>query len=126
MKRSRFVNGYQSETALPGRKEGVADTSFTVAPGLRFPQDSNNLFHRESTLFHFLLCFPFKAELRFRHVQFFGVRPQRACAVSSEIARLPSNVFSAWLTRDIAGMVAAMTEGDPGVESERTSRNILG
>ena len=26
---------------------------------------------------------------------------------------------------DIAGMVAAMTEGDPGVESERTSHNIL-
>jgi len=27
---------------------------------------------------------------------------------------------------DIAGMVAAMTEGDPGVESERASHNIPG
>jgi hypothetical protein len=27
--------------------------------------------------------------------------------------------FSAWLTRDIAEIVAAMTEGDPGVESAK-------
>jgi len=30
------------------------------------------------------------------------------------------------MTSDIAGAVAAMTEGDPGVESERASHNILG
>ena len=35
-------------------------------------------------------------------------------------------ISPAWLTRDIAGMVAAMTEGDPGVEIERASHNILG
>ena len=39
------------------------------------------------------------------------------------VAEMPRESLS--LT-DIAGMVAAMTEGDPGVESERTSYNILG
>jgi hypothetical protein len=33
---------------------------------------------------------------------------------------------SAWIDRDIAEIVAAITEGDPGVESEKTSYNILG
>jgi len=51
---------------------------------------------------------------------------KRCLSLFSFFIWLPSNIFSAWLTRDIAGMVAAMTEGDPGVESERTSYNIPG
>jgi hypothetical protein len=39
---------------------------------------------------------------------------------------LPEDVFFAWLESDIAGIVAAITEGDPGVESEIISHNILG
>jgi len=35
------------------------------------------------------------------------------------------NVFSAWLTRDIAGMVAAMTEGDPGVGVKKLIDNSI-
>jgi hypothetical protein len=37
-----------------------------------------------------------------------------------------SRAQSSLVWQDIAGMVAAMTEGDPGVESERASRNIPG
>jgi hypothetical protein len=34
--------------------------------------------------------------------------------------------FFAWLISDIVEMVAAMTEGDPGIESEIASHNIPG
>jgi hypothetical protein len=37
-----------------------------------------------------------------------------------------NNSQSNYLGSDMGGTVAAMTEGDPGVESERISRNIPG
>jgi hypothetical protein len=38
---------------------------------------------------------------------------------------LPKNIFNAWLIRDIAGMVAAMTEGDPGVGVKKLIDNSI-
>jgi hypothetical protein len=52
--------------------------------------------------------------------------------VSNEHPRLPTNSVlvasrvSAYSIRLIAGVVAAITEGEPGVESERASDNTVG
>jgi len=50
----------------------------------------------------------------------------RAIIATKRVDVVDILIFSAWLNRDIAGMVAAMTEDDPGVESERVSYNIPG
>jgi hypothetical protein len=41
-------------------------------------------------------------------------------------ANIDANWSRGYSLSDIAGMVASMTEGEPGVESERTSDRALG
>ena len=61
--------------------------------------------------------------------QFMGEIQGRRCPspFSNRIERsVDWQPHSAWLARDIAEVVAAMTEGEQGVESEKASHNILG